>query len=398
MSICPTHKFIDFQLDLRRLGADDWRLLGEAASKIAHVIGVPLQPDVAREMHQIALVKGVQATTAIEGNTLSEDQVALIAENKLTLPPSQAYLAQEVKNVLRACNEFVAALAYGEVAAPNLAWIRAQNTTILQGLDLNEGVEPGVWRRMVVGVGTYKAPEPRYVEPLMERFAHWLQELMDVESHLTASMHVLRAIVSHLYIAWIHPFGDGNGRTARLLEFALLLASGVPTPSAHILSNHYNKTRTAYYRELDRASKTGDIYNFIRYSLVGLVDGLREQIHVIQEQQVRVAFTDLVYKKVDPKTAAGKRRAHLLIDLAASKQKDGVTLKELAFLTPRLSRSYAAKTEKTLTRDLNVMRGTELLLHSQGRWQVNLNSVRAFLPFSANTSPWMAQPTPPRPS
>ncbi|MBW2661693.1 MAG: Fic family protein, partial [Deltaproteobacteria bacterium] len=37
----------------------------------------------------------------------------------------------------------------------------------------------------------------------------------------------------------MHPFGDGNGRTARLLEFEALLSSGVPAPSSQLLSNHY---------------------------------------------------------------------------------------------------------------------------------------------------------------
>ena len=51
---------------------------------------------------------------------------------------------------------------------------------------------------------------------------------------------IIKAIVAHLYIAWIHPFGDGNGRTARLLELQILLNSNIPTPAAHLLSNHYN--------------------------------------------------------------------------------------------------------------------------------------------------------------
>ncbi len=57
---------------------------------------------------------------------------------------------------------------------------------------------------------------------------------------------VLKAIVAHLYIAWIHPFGDGNGRTARMVEFKICLSSGIAVPAGHLLSNHYNETREAY--------------------------------------------------------------------------------------------------------------------------------------------------------
>jgi Fic family protein len=68
------------------------------------------------------------------------------------------------------------------------------------------------------------------------------------------SKSVLLAVWAHLYIAWIHPFGDGNGRTARLVGFTLLLEGGVPAPAAHLLSNHNNRTRSSYYMELDKAS------------------------------------------------------------------------------------------------------------------------------------------------
>jgi Fic family protein len=86
---------------------------------------------------------------------------------------------------------------------------------------------------------------------------------------------ILKAVVAHLYLAWIHPFGDGNGRTARLVEFQILLSSGVPSPAAHLLSNHYNQTRSEYYRQLDRASKSGgELAPFIEYGARGFVAGL----------------------------------------------------------------------------------------------------------------------------
>ena len=57
--------------------------LGEARSKCEHIAGVPLRPTVARELHQLYLAKGVLGTTAIEGNTLSEEQVRQLLEGQL---------------------------------------------------------------------------------------------------------------------------------------------------------------------------------------------------------------------------------------------------------------------------------------------------------------------------
>jgi Fic family protein len=392
---CPTHPFIDFNLDLRKLNPHDWLLLGEASSKIAHIIGVPLQPDVAERLHGIALVKGVRATTAIEGNTLTEEQVRAIHEKRLTLPPSKEYLQREVQNVLDACNSLLAAHKQDKPPAIDSTWIKAQNARMLYGLSVEPEVAPGEWRAHVVGVSRYRAPEPKYVEPLMSQFVRWLEEL-DTQSQRESSMHcsvqILRAIVAHLYIAWIHPFGDGNGRTARMLEFALLLAAGVPSASAHILSNHYNETRAAYYRELERASAASDIFGFIHYSLVGLVDGLREQIQVIQQQQLRVTWTEFVYKTLDPKSDAEKRRAHLAIDLAQHGA-TGVATSDLLSLSSRLTRAYAVKTEKTLTRDLNALREQGLMVTGNRRWYANLDRVRAFQPFTTNATRWTLEST-----
>jgi hypothetical protein len=51
-------------------------------------------------MYKIYLAKGVQATTAIEGNTLSEGQVRQKIDGKLDLPPSKQYLGQEIENII----------------------------------------------------------------------------------------------------------------------------------------------------------------------------------------------------------------------------------------------------------------------------------------------------------
>ena len=81
-----THPWICFQIDLRKATPQLWMLLGEAASKCEHIAGVPLRPSVAQELHRLYLAKGALATTAIEGNTLTEKEVLQHLEGKLKLP------------------------------------------------------------------------------------------------------------------------------------------------------------------------------------------------------------------------------------------------------------------------------------------------------------------------
>ncbi|MGH3420050.1 MAG: hypothetical protein ACRDOD_10735, partial [Streptosporangiaceae bacterium] len=101
-----THSWIDFRVtDINDVQARHWMLLGEARSKCEHLAGAPLKPAIAAHLYEVTLVKGALATTAIEGNTLTEDQVRGILEGTYQAPPSRQYQEQEVRNVLDALQQ-----------------------------------------------------------------------------------------------------------------------------------------------------------------------------------------------------------------------------------------------------------------------------------------------------
>jgi hypothetical protein len=217
---------------------------------------------------------------------------------------------------------------------------------------------------------------------LLERLCHWLNSLTlnDHSQGMQFSLAVLKAILAHVYIAWIHPFGDGNGRTARLIEVQLLMQSGFfPMPSAFVLSNHYNQTRDKYYRELDKSIRTGgDLQSFIDYAVQGLVDGLREQLAVIRTQQLGVTWQNYVHEVFrDQDTPAARRRKHLVLDMP-----DGaVSRSDLMFVSTRVAQAFAEKGEKTLTRDLNALESLNLIVRlGRGSYQANRDTIVAFLP------------------
>src|SRR5260221_2289145 len=109
-----THPWITFgPIDLSRGGAELWMLLGEARSKVDHLALALLKPSVAEEMSHVYLAKGVHATTAIEGNVLSESQVRDIIEGRGGLPPSQQYPEREVANIIAAYNRIADHLVAG---------------------------------------------------------------------------------------------------------------------------------------------------------------------------------------------------------------------------------------------------------------------------------------------
>lgn len=382
-----SHSWISFTADLRKAPHGFWMMLGEARSKIDHIAGVPLPPFVHRELNTLYLAKGVQATTAIEGNTLSEDEVLAIVEGHSTVPVSRAYQQKEVENILEACRQIDDSVLTGTPIPLTSDAIKQFNLTVLDGLELEEGVVPGQYRKHSVVVGrVYRGAPWEDCEYLVDRMCTWLNEFQITDGndwgHATA---IFKAILAHLYIAWIHPFGDGNGRTARLVEYLILVNAGVPCAAAHLMSNHYNRTKDAYYRELQRASaiEGGDITSFLVYALTGLVDELKESLEKVREFQRSLVWKDLVNESFQgerPSTTA--RRKLLLEHVVVHTEATGtpVTAAMVAAMSPAMEMAYQGKTTKTITRDLNACVEL-LLLRKVGRGYVsNRRIVDSFLP------------------
>jgi Fic family protein len=378
-----SHPWIDFApIDLQRAPHTLWMQLGEAASKIEHIAGVPLQPDVAKRLHSVYLAKGAHATTAIEGNSLSEDQVHALVERRLQLPRSQEYLGREVDNIVRAYNEITGRLLGDADERITPDEVQRFNRLVLDGLDLDEDIVPGQYRRHRVVVARYLGAPADDVEYLVDRLCAWLNgaDFETDDPDMRIGYAIIKAIVAHVYLAWIHPFGDGNGRTARLLEYRVMVAAGVPIPAAHLLSSHYNLTRAEYYRQLDQSSRNGgNLVPLLCYAVQGYVDQLREQLRHVREQQLDVTWINYVHQLFDEKSSpTHTRRRHLVLDL--SRQTEPVSWSRLPSLSARVAEDYANRTRKTLTRDINELVSLELVKRKGKGYVANKQVVFAFLP------------------
>ena len=316
-----TYPWLDFRLDLRPAPHGLWILVGEARAFCEQIAGAPLRPEDAEGLYEVYLSKGVHATTSIEGNTLSEDEVRRRVEGKLTLPKSREYLGREVDNVVEACREIVASIRDEPDRPPTPERICRFNGLVLAGLDGDEDTMLlGEFRRHSVGVAGYRGAPAEDCPYLVGRLCDWLNgsDFRSTDRDMAFAFVLFKAVLAHLYIAWIHPFGDGNGRTARLSEYMWLVRSGlVPLPSGHLFSNHDNKTRTRYYRELDRSSKSGgDVIPFLIYAIEGFVDGLREQLVYIRERKYRDMWVNYVHDVFrDEDNPTSRRYKHLVLDM-----------------------------------------------------------------------------------
>ena len=381
-----THPWLNFILDLSQIEYTTWLLIGEAVSKAEHIAGVPLTPEAAEELHGVYLAKGALATTAIEGNTLTEDEVRQHLEGKLKLPPSRQYLSQEIDNIVEACNDILKLTIQEDVQTISPEDIRQYNKLVLRGLSVDEGVVPGNFRQESVMVGRYRGAPAEDCEHLLNKFCEWLNNLV-FPDRLKSHYAILTAIAAHIYFVWIHPFGDGNGRTARLIEFRYLLQAGFPTPAAHLLSNFYNLTRTEYFRQLDKTSRSGgQIADFIFYATQGLVDQLRDQLKIIRSLQWETTWRNYVYERFGKGGNAHLRRRRLVLELSKLKENNGwINISDILDISPKLTRDYIGKTPKTLSRDLNNLKKMDLILQQGRQVKANKNIILAFLPVRAST-------------
>jgi Fic family protein len=378
-----THSWISFQLDLGKAPWTLWNNVGEAHSKCRHLARTPLPPALARKMEQVYLAKGARASAAIEGNSLNEEQAVAAVEGNLELPPSQEYLQQELENVINALASIEAEVHHDGHFKVTPEKLRELNRIVLTDLVVEDHVLSGEFRTTGIAVGTaYRGAPASDCEFLVQAMCDWLNGpdfRPDGKNHARDFLHAfLRAVVAHVYIAWIHPFGDGNGRTARLVEFGILTAAGMPSVAAHLLSNHYNATRANYYRQLDHASKSGgDLIPFLDYAAEGFVGELQQQLNDVHELIVQAIWINYVHSRFPDPTLTARRQRNLVLALPPDKF---VVRAKLSTLTPELAEAYATKKTKTVTRDLNALERLELIERGSQGIRARREVMMSFMP------------------
>lgn len=359
-------------------------LLGQCEAYVKSINNTPILPHHYRQLMNVALMKGAQATTAIEGNTLSDDEVRRVMDNQ-KLPPSKEYQEIEVRNILSAFNDL-----FNEVVNDGVDHFISQDLLLrfhkMVGKDLGEyfSAIPGQLRNSDVVVGSYRCPDYRDVPVLLSNLCQWLKEefrFRKGEQHF--SEVVIQAIVTHIYIEWIHPFADGNGRTGRLVEFYILLRGGNPDIASHILSNYYNMTRTAYYKQIEKATATRDLSGFIEYALLGFRDGLVQTLDIIQKSQFQNTWQKYIYDVFDSirnssREDVFRRQRTLALEIPFDRE---FAISQVSSLSIPLAKQYsiAKISEKTIHRDVEKLVELNLVRRTATGFVANTDSLRSMI-------------------
>lgn len=348
-------------------------LLGQCEAFVLAISKMPILPDDYKELLNVSLVKGAKATTAIEGNTLTEEEIKKIQEGEHVLP-SKEYQEIEVKNILEAFNRLLKEVVFedkSELISPDLI----KEFHIMVGKNLGDQLDaiPGKFRNDARNVGLYKCPDHIDVPGLVIKLCDWILKEFHYPKGQKFHETIIQAIVVHIYLEWIHPFGDGNGRTGRLLEFYILLRGGNPDIASHILSNHYNQTRSEYYRQIEISTRKRDLTEFIQYAIQGLRDGLLETLKIIQGSLMDMTWQKLIHDKFAAKKYKHKevfrRQRDLMLNFPTHEE---LSMEEVALANPRIAKTYGGLSSRTLKRDLDELIEMELIKYNKGKYKASV--------------------------
>ncbi|QAR34155.1 Fic family protein [Geovibrio thiophilus] len=126
-----------------------------------------------------------------------------------------------------------------------------------------EGNIPGSFRTKSADIKYFRPPE-KDIAKLIKEFCDWFN------TELRSAHPLIRACLAHYHLSLLHPFGDGNGRTARSVEAAILRKAGYRYLYRSI-GVYYKENRTEYYRSFRKSEKTGgfDLTAFVSFFLEG---------------------------------------------------------------------------------------------------------------------------------
>lgn len=199
------------------------------------------------ELRRHALAETIHYSTRIEGNTLTLEQVqSLLAGETIRAPRAQV---QEVQNYREALS-YIHSLGEGSARITEET-IRTIHYLVTKSLpsDYSPGHYRTVQNYVVDSVADRRVllpPAPENVPGLMQEFVEWLNQ----KNELPATF---RAALAHLNLVAIHPFSDGNGRTARVLDSLVLYREGFRSQYLVSLEAHFGRDTQSYYRALAAA-------------------------------------------------------------------------------------------------------------------------------------------------
>ena len=230
--------------------------------QIGEAIGRTEESVVPADLHlrRINRIRTIRGSLAIEGNTLSEEQVSTILDGKPVVAPLREI--QEVRNAINAYEQYP-------------RWDPASDTDLLNAHEvLMAGLldAPGHYRRG--GVAVTGAGEVHHIGPPADRVPHLMSDLLSWLGS-TTEHPLITSSVFHYEFEFIHPFEDGNGRMGRLWQ-TLILTRWKPLFTDVPVESLIHARQGEYYDAIRASSAKGESTPFIAFMLETILEAIRD--------------------------------------------------------------------------------------------------------------------------
>ncbi|QZK90551.1 Fic family protein [Flavobacterium sp. CHNK8] len=196
-------------------------------------------------------IKTIHSSLQIEGNTLTEEQITALIENKRVIGPKK-----DVLEVLNAITVYDKLEEYKFSSDKN--FLKAH-------LELMNGLIESAGKYRKQGVGIVKGTKVEHIAPPHENVPHLMKDLFEYLKD-SDELTLIKSCVFHYEMEFIHPFLDGNGRMGRLWQ-TLILMSEYPIFEFLPFETLISQTQDDYYRSLSLSDKSGKSTYFIEYML-----------------------------------------------------------------------------------------------------------------------------------
>jgi Fic family protein len=322
------------------------------------IIDLPILPELASRIQPDIMYSSISGTAAIEGNPITGDDVKKIAmgeDVEIYTKKDQ----QEIKNLIKAYN-ILSSIEYSPEPFDLTEELICELHKIITTDVPDENNVPGKYRNGLVHVGdkvhggVYTPPKNiEDIKNLMREFVDWINS-----SEVLHISPFIRASLAHYYFCIIHPFWDGNGRTARLIEAIILQSSNIKYVPRE-LSNYYYRNVDEYYNSFSKGiSLKKDTTPFLKFCLEASVDSLTRIkgtiVYFIRKFSLRDFYRFEKQNKII--TTRQFELLSLLLDKPVA-----FSIKDLQATMP-FSILYSRVTTQTARRDLKNLADKKLLL------------------------------------
>lgn len=312
-------------------------LIAEISAQLERFVIRMEQADGIR-LRKVNRMKTIHGTLAIEGNTLTEEQVTALLNGKHVVAPAKE--VQEVRNAITAYDSFMDFNPY------NYKDLLKAHGIMAMGLVDN----PGHYRTEPVGVLgkegiAHIAPPADRVPPLISDLFEWLNNSQD---------HVLiKSSVFHYEFEFIHPFMDGNGRMGRFWQ-SRLLTEWNPVFAHLPVENMIWENQAEYYKAIQDSTDANDSGIFVDFMLAIILEALKSHKQPLDED-------NRVNVKVNVKVNVNQQKI-----LDALKQNPYSTMDELSEIVGIAKKNVFNNMKKLQEAGLLIRHGAD----KNGWWEV----------------------------